>query len=140
MQSRASYSDVVAEVADELAERVERARRAGVREDRILVDPGLGFSKLAPHNWEILRRLGELRSLGAPIVIGPSRKAFLGELLGGRPPRERDDATLACVALAAAAGAKLLRVHDAARARDAAAVARAWLGPAGNAVRDARGE
>jgi dihydropteroate synthase len=128
MQSLASYDDVVAEVFDELADRIERARRAGIAADRILVDPGLGFAKTAAHNWEILGRLGEFRSLGHPIVVGPSRKSFLGELLGGRPPKERDDATLACVALAAAAGAAILRVHRVKPAVDALTVVRAAAG------------
>jgi dihydropteroate synthase len=130
MQSLARYGDVVAEVFDELAERIERARRAGIAPERILVDPGLGFSKTAAHNWEILQRLGELRSLGVPIVIGPSRKSFLGEILGSRPPKERDDATLACVVLAAEAGASILRVHRVKPAADALTVVRAAASPA----------
>ncbi|MFN0205709.1 MAG: dihydropteroate synthase [Planctomycetota bacterium] len=119
MQTLAKYGDAVAEVFDELTEAIERARRAGIAHDRILIDPGLGFAKLAIHNWEILRRLFEFRSLGFPIVIGPSRKSFLGELLGGRPPKDRDAATIATIVLAARAGASICRVHNAAPACDA---------------------
>jgi len=123
MQSLATYADVVAEVVDELAERVDRALAAGVRPDRILVDPGFGFAKRPEHNWAWLRRLAELRSLGYPIVVGPSRKSFLGEATGdGRPPAARDDATLACAVIAALAGAKVVRVHAVPACVDALAV------------------
>lgn len=122
MQSLANYRDVACEVRDELAARCERALAAGIPRDRILIDPGLGFAKRADHNWELLARLPELIALGYPVVVGASRKSFLGELLGGRPPKERDDASLACAVLAAAAGASIVRVHRAAPAVDALAV------------------
>jgi dihydropteroate synthase len=127
MQRCATYKDVVAEVADELSQRREKALQAGVAESQVLLDPGLGFAKEAPHNLEILRRLAELRSLGSPLVVGPSRKSFLGEILGGRPPKGREDATLACVVIAALAGAKVLRIHDVMPAVDALAVVSAVL-------------
>jgi len=123
MQSLANYRDVVAEVADELAERVVAALRAGIRRDRILLDPGLGFAKRTEHNVALMRRLHELRSLGFPIVVGPSRKSFLGEILGGRLVQDRDDATTACVALLVAAGAKVVRVHEVKPSLDALKVA-----------------
>ncbi len=125
MQSMAEYEDVVAEVARELDDAVRRATRAGIDEACILLDPGLGFAKRPAHGWEILRRLGELRSAGFPLVVGPSRKSFLGEILPGRPPADRDGATAVCVALAALAGAKVHRVHAVRPACDALAVARA---------------
>src|SRR3954451_15342277 len=81
MQQQASYADVVGEVRDELRRRVDAAIGAGVAPDRIVVDPGLGFAKRAEHNWELLRRLGELDDLGLPVLLGSSRKSFLGALL-----------------------------------------------------------
>jgi dihydropteroate synthase len=132
MQARAHYDDVVVEVADHLARRVEAAVRAGVSEDLVLVDPGLGFGKTAAHNWALLRRLDTLLALGRPVVVGASRKAFLGTLLAhGGEPREvgrREDATTAVSALAAGAGAFAVRVHDAGPSADAVAVAAAWAG------------
>jgi dihydropteroate synthase len=125
MQQLAEYTDVVAEVMEELAESVERALRAGIPRNNILIDPGLGFSKLASHNWEILRRLGEFRSLGFPIVAGASRKSFLGDALAGRPPREREAASLAAATLAAESGARLIRVHEVAPCADALRVVNA---------------
>ncbi len=96
----------------------------------MILDPGLGFAKTAAHNWELLRRLDELHSLGQPLLIGASRKAFLGALLaadaGPRPVHEREDATAAISTLAAAAGAWGVRVHEPRPSRDAVAVAAAW--------------
>lgn len=128
MASLAHYGDVVADVHSELASSVDRARDAGIPADRIVVDPGLGFSKTAPHNWEILRRLGELRSLGFPIAVGASRKSFLGSILADRPPKDRDVATAAVSLVAMLAGAKILRVHDVRGTRDALAVGNALTG------------
>ncbi len=131
MQDLARYSDVVAEVRAELLARVDAAQRAGVEADQLIIDPGLGFAKLAEHNWALLNRLDELVCLGLPVLVGASRKRFLGSLLAGpdgtpRPPDGRDTATAVISALAAAAGAWGVRVHDVAGSRDAVAVARAW--------------
>ncbi len=110
--------EVVVRVALALAELVERARYAGVRRERIVVDPGLGFGKGPEHSLELLRRLGELRARFPEqlLLIGPSRKGFTGHALGGAPAGERLEGTLACVALAVAAGADMVRVHDVAPA------------------------
>lgn len=122
MNDLANYTDVVAEVLSELTSAVDLARAAGIPNNQILIDPGLGFAKNANHNWEILKRLREFTVLGFPVVVGPSRKRFLGELLNNRPPKERDDATLATVVLAAQAGAAICRVHHVQGAVDAVAV------------------
>ena len=112
MYEQASYLDVVGEVLNELRESVAFATGAGVRADRILLDPGLGFAKEAPHSYEALARLDEFGELGRPIVAGPSRKSFLGKPLGGRvAPAERDWATAAAVTAAVLAGAHIVRVH-----------------------------
>jgi dihydropteroate synthase len=120
MDAHAQYDDVVREVVAELGQRVARARAAGVR--RIFVDPGLGFAKTAAHNLQILNRLGELAVLGCPIVVGASRKSFLGKLTG-REPGERELATAAADTAAILHGAHVVRVHDVAAQRDAVQVA-----------------
>jgi len=122
MQSKASYDDVVAEVIGELRRSVDDVCAAGVAEDQIVVDPGLGFAKHGPHNWELLARLPELSVLGRPVLVGASRKSFLGALLDERPVTGRDDATTAITALAAAAGAWGVRVHDVRGSADAVRV------------------
>jgi dihydropteroate synthase len=127
MQSRAVYDDVVAEVVAELGEQIEAAVLAGIRTEHLVLDPGFGFAKNGEHNWEILRRLDELDVLGLPVLIGVSRKGFLGKLLPDsdgrpRPPVERDDATLALTTLVAGAGAWGVRVHRVRPSRDAIAV------------------
>ncbi len=112
MYRQASYHDVVAEVLDELRESIAFATGAGVPADRILVDPGLGFAKEAAHSYEALARLDEFSELGRPIVVGPSRKSFLGRAVGGAAPAaERDWATSGAVAAAVLAGAHIVRVH-----------------------------
>ena len=126
MDSLARYDDVVTDVRSELLERVEAALAAGVAESSIVLDPGLGFAKLGDHNWELLQRLDELVELGFPVLVGASRKRFLGTLLGDRPPDGREDATAAVSALAAFNGAWGVRVHDVDRTLDAVAVAGAW--------------
>jgi dihydropteroate synthase len=128
MQRSPSYDDVVDEVKAFLAERVEVALGAGVDEERIWLDPGIGFGKTLEHNLELLRRLGELRELGRPLVIGTSRKSFLGKI-DGSPVDERLGGTIASSVLAVAEGAEVLRVHDVAAVRDALAVAGAILSP-----------
>src|SRR5690606_16741773 len=124
MQSRAVYTDVVADVVGELRDRGEAALAAGVAADRLAVDPGPGFAKTADHNWELLRHLDALDALGLPVLIGASRKSFLGALLAApdgtpRDVAEREDAGVAVSTLAARAGVWCLRVHDVRRTVDA---------------------
>jgi dihydropteroate synthase len=127
MQDDPRYDDVVAEVKAFLAERLAAAVAAGVPEEGIWLDPGIGFGKTLAHNAELLRRLGELRELGRPLVVGTSRKSFIGRL-DGSPAGERLGGTIASSLLAAANGAEVLRVHDVAAVRQALAVAAAILG------------
>lgn len=132
MQDRARYDDVVVDVRRELGERVEALVAAGIRPDDVLLDPGLGFAKLAPHNWELLRRLDEIASLGHRLVLGASRKKFLGlvgrSLETERPPLSRDVATAATTLYAAQQGVWAVRVHDVAGTVDALDVADALRG------------
>jgi len=127
MQEDPRYEDVVGEVKVFLAERLQSATAAGIAEERIWLDPGIGFGKTAVHNMELLRRLGELRELGRPLVIGTSRKSFIGRV-DGSAADERLGGTIASSVLAAAEGAEVLRVHDVAEMRQALAVAAAILG------------
>jgi len=127
MQEDPTYVDVVDEVKAFLAARIEVAVSAGVEERRIWVDPGIGFGKTAEHNLELLRRLGELRGLGRPLLVGTSRKSFIGAFTG----REVDDrlgGTIASNVLAVRSGADAVRVHDVREVRDALLVAEAILG------------
>jgi dihydropteroate synthase len=117
MQDLAHYVDVVDDVRRELAERIEAANQAGISSDRIVIDPGLGFAKTAEHNWALLAHLDVLVGLGLPVLIGASRKSFLGRVLADpagtpRPVDEREAATVALTAYAAAQGAWGVRVHD----------------------------
>ncbi len=125
---------VVATVRRELGERLAGAVAAGIPRDRIVLDPGLGFAKQSHHNWELLRALDELAGLGCPLLVGASRKSFLGSLLadddGPRPVDEREHAHAALVALLAARGVDYLRVHDVRATRDALAVVAAMGGTA----------
>jgi len=128
MQEHAVYTDVVREVYDELRERLDAVVAAGVDPKRVILDPGLGFAKTAEHNWTLIARLRELHALGRPLLVGASRKSFLGRLLGEDSPRpvsDRDDATIAVTALVAAAGAWAVRVHDVRPNADAVRVAAA---------------
>ncbi|MEV0357326.1 dihydropteroate synthase [Nocardia sp. NPDC050697] len=124
------YDDVVAEVLAELTAQVELALAAGVRPDRIALDPGLGFAKNAEHNWALLAALPQLVAQGLPVLVGASRKRFLGTLLGDaagpRPPDGREAATATISALAAQHGAWGVRVHDVRGSADAIAVVDAW--------------
>jgi dihydropteroate synthase len=124
MQEDPRYRDVVDDVKAFLDERLAAATRAGVREERIQLDPGIGFGKTLEHNLELLRRLDELTTLGRPIVIGTSRKSFLGRLTG-RDVTERVPATVATSVIAFERGARVFRVHDVAATADALAVAAA---------------
>ena len=112
MDRHANYADVVAEVRAELAERRDAAEQAGIAREKILLDPGLGFAKTAAHTLDLLRRLPELTNLGCPLVVGASRKRFIGQLSGGASPRDRLGGSIAAAVLAAQAGAAILRVHD----------------------------
>ncbi|MGH3685723.1 MAG: dihydropteroate synthase [Pseudonocardiaceae bacterium] len=136
MDELASYVDVVAEVRAELVARVDAAVRAGVDPGALVLDPGFGFAKTAAHNWTLLGHLDAVTELGFPVLVGASRKRFLGTMLAGvdgtlRRCDGRDTATAAVSALAAAAGVWGVRVHDAAGSCDAVAVARAWRAGAG---------
>jgi dihydropteroate synthase len=126
MQDLAHYDDVVAEVRAELQDRLDRVIAAGVDAEQVVLDPGLGFAKNAEHNWALLADLAALNDLGRPLLIGASRKSFLGGLLSHgdqlRPVLDRDDATAAVTALAAAAGAWAVRVHDVRASADAVRV------------------
>jgi dihydropteroate synthase len=126
MQRNPSYGDVVDEVKAFLAQRLEAALAAGVAEERVWLDPGIGFGKTVEHNLELLRRLDEIVALARPVVIGTSRKAFLGKITG-REPLERVPATVAANVIALVRGASIFRVHDVAEAHDALRVAAATL-------------
>jgi dihydropteroate synthase len=129
MSSRAVYGDVAGDVARELEAALLRAEAAGIPRERTILDPGLGFAKTAEQSVELLARVGELRALGRPLLVGPSRKSFIGKVTGA-PVAERLPGTLAAVTACVLAGVELLRVHDVAAARQAAVVAAA--------IRDAR--
>jgi dihydropteroate synthase len=116
-------ADPVAEVVAELAEAVGRARTAGVPGDAIVLDPGLGFAKQTAHSVAVLRQLDRIRALGYPVLLGPSRKRFIGELAGGLPPEERLPGTVAACVVGWMAGARLFRVHDVGPVRHALMVA-----------------
>jgi len=122
MQRNPIYGDVVAEIVDFLHGRMDRALSVGIPRARILLDPGIGFGKSPDHSLEILRRLEEFRSLGRPVVVGTSRKSFIGHVLG-RPVGERRDGTAATVTAAVLRGADMIRVHDVREMADAARMA-----------------
>lgn len=122
MQDDPHYGDVVVEVSDFLIGRAQAAEAAGIDRGSIFVDPGIGFGKTVDHNLELLRRLGELVAFGYPVLIGASRKSFLGRLTGIEEADQRDIATAATTALAVAAGAAMVRVHEIESSRQAAAV------------------
>jgi len=127
MQRDPHYDDVVGDIKAFLAERLAFAVQAGIAEERILLDPGIGFGKTIEHNLELLRRLGEFLDLGRPLVIGTSRKAFLGRLTGRESPDDRVAGTIATNVLAYERGARVFRVHDVAPLRDALTVTAATV-------------
>lgn len=129
MQAEARYQDLLGEVAAELRQALARAEAAGIPAERVILDPGIGFAKDTAQNVALLARVGELRALGRPLLVGPSRKRFVGELTGA-PVEDRLPGTLAAVTACVLAGVEWLRVHDVAAARQAATVAAA--------LRDAR--
>lgn len=139
MDTLAVYDDVVTDVRDELAVRLDGLAAAGVRPEQVVLDPGLGFAKPGRDNWPLLAHLDVLTALGRPVLVGASRKRFLGHLLAGAdgvpvPPRDRDRATAAVSALCAAAHVWCVRVHDVPGSVDAVRVGAAW-----SAAREAAG-
>ena len=122
MQENPTYTDVVSEIIHFFEETIREALRAGIREEGIILDPGIGFGKTASHNLEILRRLQEFRSLGKPLLVGPSRKSFIGEILN-LPVGERLFGTAASVTASILKGADIVRVHDVEEMRQVARVA-----------------
>lgn len=123
MQRQPHYEDVVGEITAFLARAIERAITVGLHRDRIIIDPGIGFGKTLEHNLEILRRLDEFHRLGRPILLGTSRKSFIGQVLHQESPKDRIWGTAATVALGVGAGAHILRVHDVAQMRQVADLA-----------------
>ena len=130
MAGRTDYRDLMAEVGSELEESVERASEAGISPDRIVLDPGIGFSKTGPQSRRLLRELDRLAALGFPLMVGPSRKSFLGEILG-TPPGDRLEGTLAACVVAYVMGARIFRVHDVRAVVRALSVARCLRPDAG---------
>jgi dihydropteroate synthase len=134
MQRDTRYRDLLGEIVDFLADRADRARSAGIPDGKILIDPGIGFGKSGLGNEEILRQLGSLRTLGLPILVGASRKSFVGLRTGVSDPAHRLAGSLAAAVAAVLAGARLLRVHDVRATREALAIAdavRRWPEPPG---------
>ncbi len=113
--AQVEYDDLLGEILADLRESVEFALQHGIRRERIIIDPGIGFGKTPAQNVEVLRRLDEFTALGYPLLLGTSRKSFIGLALGGLPPEERVEGTAATVALGIQAGADLVRVHDVGR-------------------------
>ncbi|MCR4403998.1 MAG: dihydropteroate synthase [Candidatus Acetothermia bacterium] len=135
MQANPHYNDLVGEVGAFLQERLSAAAAAGIAPERLILDPGIGFGKTVEHNLELLRRLAELKRLGRPILIGPSRKSFIGRL-SDLPPGDRLPGTIATVVLGIANGADIVRVHDVLEVKRAVQVAdaiirgdRKWISP-----------
>ncbi len=124
MQQDPRYTDVVAEVIEFLAGRIEAAQRAGIPRERIMVDPGFGFGKTIAHNLTLLDALGELRELGVPLLVGLSRKSMIGKILD-KPADQRLVGSITLAVIAAMHGADILRVHDVAETADAVAMLRA---------------
>ncbi len=124
MARRTGYHDVVAEVREELTRRLDRAREAGIAPEAVVADPGLGFAKTAAQSLTLLRHLHDLADLGVPLLVGPSRKSFLGAVLG-EPPHRRGAGTVAACVLAYLRGARIVRVHDVEPVVQALAVAHA---------------
>jgi dihydropteroate synthase len=122
MLQEAHYQDVVREVRDYFRRRVADLASAGLARSRMLLDPGIGFAKNTFHNLEVLRRIGEFHELGLPLTVGPSRKRFIGQVLGLENPDDRLYGTLAAVAVCAQAGVQIVRVHDVRPARQVAEV------------------
>jgi dihydropteroate synthase len=131
MQDNPTYADVVSEVMGHLRERLAAAVAAGVAEGDVLLDPGIGFGKRLDHNLELLRRVGEFRRLGRPLVLGTSRKGFLGKIAGEPDPHDRQFSTAASVGWCVANGADVVRVHDVSPMAKVVRVVGAIRGPSG---------
>jgi dihydropteroate synthase len=129
MQRDPRYDDVVTDIKSFLEERMRFAVERGIDESRITLDPGIGFGKTPQHNLDLIRRLGEIVALGRPVVVGASRKSFLGKITGRVDPAERVAATVAINVMAYERGARVFRVHDVAPSYDALAVAAATVSP-----------
>lgn len=112
MQSLTDYQDLIGDIQQFLTNRIEAALNCGIKRDRLIIDPGIGFAKNYEQNLELLRRLGELKALGLPLLVGTSRKSFIGHILGQNNPKERVWGTAATCCVAIAQGADILRVHD----------------------------
>ncbi|MEE8328563.1 MAG: dihydropteroate synthase [Thermodesulfovibrionia bacterium] len=112
MQKNPVYKALIPEIIDYLRGSIEFARSAGVEEDKIIIDPGIGFGKTVQHNLEIIKRLNEFAGLEKPILLGPSRKSFIGKSLGGLPVTERLEGTASAIAIGIFNGANIIRVHD----------------------------
>jgi dihydropteroate synthase len=131
MNDLARYTDAAREIREELFRRVDELERQGVARRRIIVDPGLGFAKNSEHNWDVLRHLREFESAGLPVLLGASRKRFLGDLMwDGATPQDRDLPSAVIAALAARDGVWGVRVHDVVSTRIALEVVRTWSGSA----------
>jgi dihydropteroate synthase len=135
MQRAPSYRDVVSEVKEFLEQRLAFALAEGVGEEKVWLDPGIGFGKTVEHNLELLRRLDEICAIGRPVVVGTSRKGFLGAI-SGRPEGDRLAGTIATNVMALERGAAVFRVHDVRELADALAVAAATVGPSGGLAAD----
>lgn len=112
MQKNPVYDDLIQEILDYLRKGIRTAEESGIAEDRIIIDPGIGFGKTFAHNLQIIHKLHEFTLLGKPVLVGPSRKAFIGKVLGDVPPDERLEGTAAAVAISVMNGASLVRVHE----------------------------
>ena len=128
MQTLAEYKDVVREVRTELEERVEELLSAGVNPEKLILDPGIGFSKTTEHNWELLRNIERIQLLGYPVLVGASRKRFLGELTGASNPDEREAASIAVTTMMARHKVWAVRTHSVKAHKDAIAVAQTLEG------------
>jgi len=128
MQADPRYGDVVKDVIGSLRASVSIAKRAGVRDDRIIVDPGIGFGKTLQHNLELLNRLDEFKVLGLPVCVGTSRKSFIGKALDIPDPGDRLAGTIATCVIAVMKGARVLRVHDVRQAAEAARISGMIIG------------
>lgn len=129
MQSLTDYRDLIGEIAQFLERQIEKAVETGVARSRLLIDPGIGFAKTYAQNLELLRKLSEFESLQAPILVGPSRKSFIGHLLNREQPKDRIWGTAAACCAAIAGGVDILRVHDVAEMSEVCRVADALLRP-----------
>ena len=129
MPANPRYDDVVSDVRAFLEERLAFAVAEGVPEEKVWLDPGIGFGKTVEHNLELLRRLDEIAAIGRPVVIGTSRKSFIGKLTGDRAEDDRLPGTIATSVLALERGARVFRVHDVGPVADALKVAAATVAP-----------